>query len=106
MPSVNERLVRARIAAGYETATDAAKAMGVGISTYLSHENGFRGLGRSAARYARFYRVSLDWLLEGRGDPKTRSLEARVAALPPAQQAEFAAFLEFLEAKSARRRTG
>lgn len=62
-----KRLIAARGAAGYEKPTDAARAMGVVTATYLGHENGSRGLARSAARYAKFFKVSLDWLLTGRG---------------------------------------
>jgi hypothetical protein len=90
-----DRLRHARRLAGYKTATDAAVAMGVAISTYVSHENSARGLGRGAELYARFYRVSLDWLVAGRGEP--RSLDSRVRALPPALQEEVEKFLGFLE---------
>lgn len=41
--------------------------MGVNYQTYVSHENGNKGLSRVAQRYAEFYRVSLDWLLRGAG---------------------------------------
>lgn len=68
MDSPAERLKKSRIDAGYETATDAARAMGVKPPTYLGHENGSTGLRRGAAiRYAKFYGVSLDWLLTGTG---------------------------------------
>ena len=97
-----DRLRHARMSAGYQTATDAAAAMGVGISTYVSHENGGRGLGRAAERYARFYRVSLDWLVAGKGEP--RSLDSRVQALPPALQEEVEKFLQFLEHHAGQRK--
>ena len=67
MTTANERLLEARVAAGYATPTDAAHAMGIKSPTYLGHENGSRGLARSAERYARFFKVSLDWLVSGRG---------------------------------------
>ncbi|MCW2315127.1 hypothetical protein SAMN06265338_1084 [Rhodoblastus acidophilus] len=63
-----DRLKKAREDAGYETATDAAKAMGVKVPTYTHHENGTAGLSRAGERYARFFRVSLEWLLTGRGE--------------------------------------
>ena len=72
MPDPSSRLRRAREAAGYRSTTDAAHAMGVPVPSYTHHENGTRGFSRAAERYARFYRVSLDWLLTGRGDPKSR----------------------------------
>jgi phage repressor protein C with HTH and peptisase S24 domain len=68
-----DRLKTARIAAGYAKASDAARAIGVSPERYQSHENGWSGLSRAAPRYARFFRVSLDWLLTGRGDMKSAS---------------------------------
>jgi hypothetical protein len=76
--------------------------MGVAISTYVNHENGGRGLGRAEELYARFYRVSLDWLVAGRGDP--RSLDSRVHALPPALQEEVEKFLQLLEHRAGQRK--
>ena len=72
MSEPHERLVKAREAAGYASAADAARAMGVGLSTYYNHENGSRKLSVPGPRYARFFRVSLDWLLTGRGEMKTK----------------------------------
>ena len=67
------RLQIARKEAGYDTPTEAARALGVKESTYLGHENGSRGISRSAARYAAFFGVSLDWLLSNKGQPKNRT---------------------------------
>jgi phage repressor protein C with HTH and peptisase S24 domain len=84
----HQRLRFAREQAGYARASDAARAIGVGEPTYLGHENGSRGLSRAAARYARFFHVSLDWLLEGRGEFKLGGGEARFATtLRPAASA-------------------
>lgn len=69
----HQRLKKARLAAGYNTATAAAEAMGVKVPTYIHHENGRSGLSRVLERYAAFFRVSADWLLTGRGDMKGRS---------------------------------
>ena len=63
----HQRLRFAREQAGYASASDAARAIGVEEPTYLGHENGSRGLSRAAPRYARFFGVSLDWLIDGRG---------------------------------------
>src|SRR5262245_7853924 len=68
LPEPHHRLRFAREQAGYASASDAARAMGVEEPTYLGHENGSRGLSRAAQRYAKFFRVSLDWLLAGRGE--------------------------------------
>lgn len=58
----------AREKAGYETASDAAAALNMKRSTYIGHENGLRGYrADSAAKYAKKFRVSADWLLFGTG---------------------------------------
>src|SRR5262250_2198430 len=75
----HQRLRFAREQAGYASASDAARAMGVEEPTYLGHENGSRGLSRAGARYARFFRVSLDWLIGGRGDYRMSGGEAQFA---------------------------
>jgi SOS-response transcriptional repressor LexA len=67
MDGMAERLIQAR-ARRFESASDAARAMNVPVPTYSGHENGNRGIPLDAAsRYARFFRVSLDWLVFGRG---------------------------------------
>lgn len=69
MQTQADRLRQARIKAGYETAKQAAEAMGVPVSTYIQHENGARGYPASrATRYGRFLRVTPEWLLYGRGE--------------------------------------
>lgn len=62
-----ERLRIAREAAGYRSAADAAAAIGANSNTYASHENGNRGLGRAASRYAKAYKVDKSWLTDGFG---------------------------------------
>jgi DNA-binding XRE family transcriptional regulator len=65
--SMGERLRRAREAAGFETAKEAADALGIPTATYIQHENGTRGFpAKRAASYAEFFRTSTDWLLYGR----------------------------------------
>src|SRR6202035_28652 len=66
-----ERLKWARERHGkHATATDAARAYGWPVSTYLGHENADRNPSRAAAkRYAKVYRVRWEWLLEGEGPP-------------------------------------
>lgn len=64
----SDRLMQARRKAGYASASDAAKALGVKEPTYMGHENGSRGFKKaSAEQYARRFGVSLEWLLTGRG---------------------------------------
>lgn len=62
------RLRIARLRAGYQTGKDAAEALGFPVSTYLSHENGSRGISaKRAVTYARKYKVREQWLLYGVG---------------------------------------
>jgi hypothetical protein len=61
----HERLQWARRRAGIEDATTAAKRHGWRVSTYLSHENGTRGIKKMANEYARAYRVTAAWLMHG-----------------------------------------
>jgi SOS-response transcriptional repressor LexA len=69
MESVSDRLRQARQGAGFESVADAARALGVSYPTYAGHENGSRGLRRdSLSKYARRFKVSVDWLLTGKGD--------------------------------------
>ena len=69
MSTPGERLQAARKARGYETATDAAAALGIPIATYTQHENGLRGFpAKRAPQYARAFGVTTDWLLFGRGE--------------------------------------
>lgn len=66
----SERLRQIRAAAGYRFAKEAARAFGWNENTYSSHENGNRGIPAAAAKkYAARFKVSLDWLLEGKGIP-------------------------------------
>lgn len=61
------RLQRAREARGFRHAKDAAKFFGWTYDTYIQHENGQRGIGRAADKYAKAFRVSEGWLLTGEG---------------------------------------
>lgn len=60
------RLIAARLRK-YAKPEDAALALGMPAPTYRAHENGSRGMKKEAERYARFFGVSLEWLLTGRG---------------------------------------
>lgn len=65
-----ERLQQARENARFEQAIDAARAYGWTPSTYISHENGTRGLMPEVAeRYAKAFKVTPEWLLYGRKKP-------------------------------------
>lgn len=68
MKKMHERLEEARIKAGYNTVTEAAEALSVKYPTYAGHENGTTGLRlEPAIKYARKFKVSLDWLVTGKG---------------------------------------
>lgn len=69
METENERLKAARIAAGFPTAADAARGLGMPVGTYSGHENGHRGFPKSRAPfYARKFKTTEEWLLYGKGD--------------------------------------
>lgn len=115
-----DRLRKARIGAGYASASVAARSLGVSPSTYIHHENGTRDFGEDAATlYARRYHVTISWLLLGEGEMETEDLalekqqeadarrqedeeykEAR-AALPASQRAKIREDRERWEQKSA-----
>jgi phage repressor protein C with HTH and peptisase S24 domain len=66
-PDIASRLRKAR-ASKYETASDAARALGVPVPTYVSHENGNRGIDLGTLHtYASRFRVEIDWLAFGKG---------------------------------------
>jgi hypothetical protein len=69
MAEMGERLRRARLAAGYATAGNAARAFGWKPSTYYGHENGDRQISRRAAlRYSRAFHVRAGYLLYSEGE--------------------------------------
>lgn len=102
MSEPHDRLRRARLEAGYRSGTDAAKAMGAVEATYLGHENGSRGLGRAATRYASFYGVSVEWLLTGRGTPKPNQKHPVIElweTIPTHRHQEVLDFMEFVRSR-------
>ncbi|MCG6203670.1 XRE family transcriptional regulator [Rhodopseudomonas sp. HC1] len=78
-----ERLQQARKEAGFADAADAAEALGIPLPTYFAHENGSRGLSRSGKRYADFFKVSLDWLVGGKGPARPKQARAEPANVVP-----------------------
>ncbi|ACB95038.1 XRE family transcriptional regulator [Beijerinckia indica] len=70
------RLQIARQQAGFESATEAARAFGWNENTYRSHENGERGLRIAIAeRYAKAFDVSAAWLLTGENEEDRQAPE-------------------------------
>jgi hypothetical protein len=98
------RLRIARLRAGYKTGKDAAEALGFPVSTYLSHENGSRGISaKKAFTYARKYKVREQWLLYGVGPGpgseqtgETAEIADLVERLPPIRRAEALRILRVL----------
>jgi SOS-response transcriptional repressor LexA len=82
-----QRLQQLRRNAGYETATDAAKAFGWNRPTYISHENGTRGLRKdSAGRYEKAFRAKPGSLLYGEErttEPRNRRVEPDMVVRVP-----------------------
>ncbi|EHK56843.1 putative phage repressor [Mesorhizobium alhagi CCNWXJ12-2] len=66
-PEPAKRLQIAREAAKFGTAKAAALRFGWNKDSYYQHENGTRGIGRAAAKYAKAFKVSEAWLLTGEG---------------------------------------
>lgn len=79
MRTKRERLIWARKRAGYQHASDAARAFGWVESTYLSHENGSRGFTNTTAeRYSKALGVRPVWLIHGEGTPDGRPRKSKV----------------------------
>jgi len=98
-----ERLRIARLRAGFETAKDAAVALGFPVSTYLGHENGSRGYpAKKAEVYARKFKVREQWLLYGVGEGpgEVGDQKAEIISildhLPPIKRAEAIGYLRGL----------
>jgi transcriptional regulator with XRE-family HTH domain len=85
MSERHERLKQARERAGFLHASDAAKRFGWAAPTYSSHENGYRGMTPDAIeRYAAAFRVPVEWLMSGLGDPELRGMAEAPPAAPHA----------------------
>lgn len=109
MESEAERLRFARQRLGFDTAKQAIDRFGWVEATYYGHENGSRGLTRAAARrYAKAYRVSLDWLLDGRGEiasPEVQKIFDQISLLDPEVAAALGVLTRALVAARAPRPT-
>ncbi len=90
-----KRLEQARVRKQMDR-SEAAEALGMRYSTYASHENGSRGGRRHAEKYARFYKVRLNWLLTGKGSPTGDPIAEIVEGLPEEAQNYALSFLRHL----------
>lgn len=82
-PEPAKRLQLARESAGFASAKAAAERHGWSKHSYHQHENGLRGLGRTAAKYAKAFKVSEAWLLtgEGQGPGKPQSYDSLLSQI-------------------------
>ncbi len=68
--AIGSRLKIARIAAGYDTATQFCEKFNIPQSTYSLHETGKRGIKVDLAhRYAELLNIEPAWLITGTGNP-------------------------------------
>lgn len=68
MSTPGDRLRKARIAAGFESASDAASRHGWSVNTFKSNENGNAPFSfRKAKEYGRAFGVRPEWLYDGSG---------------------------------------
>jgi|GEM_PF-1358774 len=69
MSDISERIRRARLAAGFSQAEEAAKRLGMKGAAYRHYESGYRTPPTNrVAEIAKLFKVDLDWLLTGKGD--------------------------------------
>jgi hypothetical protein len=90
-PEFAKRLEQARIAAGFTTAREACRRKAWTYSTYIQHERGIRGLGRTVDKYAKAYKVQAGWLLglqEDGGPDAGGSIDEELKHLPPDMDGE------------------
>lgn len=83
MMSMSDRLRQARVNAGYQSASAAAKMHGWGVSTYIAHENGQNDYNADRAEvYAKAFKTTAEWLLFGKENPSA-GIDAQLRTLPP-----------------------
>jgi len=78
-----KRLREARVAAGYSSASSAARTHGWRASTYIAHENGQNDYdAKQAQEYAKAFKTGAEWLIWGRNPPAS-GIDAELRQLPP-----------------------
>lgn len=99
---LHERLVAARKHGGFDTAVEAADALGIPYGTYAGHENGSSGFRSDKGEiYAKKFKVRFEWLMRGTGPmidlaSKYREVLMAYDSLPPDLQASYADVLRKL----------
>lgn len=102
MMKLHERLVAARQHAGFVSAADAARALGMPYATYAGHENGSSGFRADKGElYARRFKVRFEWLMRGTGPmvdlaTKYQDILTVFDSLPPDLQESYADVLRKL----------
>lgn len=108
MSEFHERLREARIERGFKTLRAACQRFGWNEGTAGPHETGHRMPELDTIKdYARAYRVSLDWLINGVGDAsgkQLRQLTSGFNELSPHERQLVADFVHGLRAGSRRGR--
>jgi DNA-binding XRE family transcriptional regulator len=101
MSDESDRLRRARARAGFASAADAARRLNLHYPTYAAHENGSRGFSKqSARRYATAFKINVQWLLYGLGDPTGKSIEQTILALPDEYRRQVVEYIDYIKAKA------
>jgi len=83
MEEMASRLREARVKAGYSSASQAARAHGWRVSTYIAHENGQNHYDAEQAKeYAKAFKTEAEFLLLGRSSTAS-GIESELRMLPP-----------------------
>lgn len=88
METMSDRLRKARVAAGFDSARAAAMFFGWVVSTYSAHENGQNDFKTpQAIVYARAFKTTPEYLQFGTNPPAADmpSVDAQLRELPPEQ---------------------
>lgn len=99
METPADRLRRARRHKAIATAAEAARQLGIRVTTYQNYEDGARGFARHALKLARFYKVRPQWLLHGILPMAASGIEEKYEALSLPNQAKALEYIEMLAAK-------
>lgn len=104
MSTPNNRLKMIRKEAGYDSPSDAARAIkDINVNTLISHENGNRAISRKAAeKYADAFGRTAGWLLFGE-DAAGEDFESLYSSLNEAQKKQVLSFMTFLKSGQSNR---
>lgn len=84
MDSIGDRLTKARLGAGFKSARQAAIFLGIPYTTYYGYEKETRGLDPNQAdEISKRFKVSLEWLLTGRGQPNSSVAKMPLPGMAP-----------------------